>query len=290
MNYGIWRHENALGNSAEQVVNLSNFIKIKGDNQPVIYVEKEFQKYMAMCIPNAKIIFYELLENELDRLNEIQKMDKVYKYLQNIYMPDVYFNDNNLSYPSVWSDLSSQENTLRIPDSYVPVMSVDQKTICIQIREPNTYWKRVDGDNSDLERFVDKEIYFQVALHFANKGFKIIRIGDSKQTPMPSHENITDFALNPNRTMLDDLYISSKSKCFLSCDSGIWPAAYALGTNLIVSNVTSTMRKGVLYKPEIMDWMDRATIIPKKWHKKWFTGKYIDNSKEELIDAIDYYL
>jgi putative glycosyltransferase (TIGR04372 family) len=290
MNYGIWRHENALGNSAEQVVNLSNFIKIKGDNQPVIYVEKEFQKYMAMCIPNAKIIFYDLLENELDRLNEVQKMDKVYKYLENIYMPDVYFNDKNLNYPSVWSNLSGHDNTLRMPDSYVPVMNVDQKTICIQIREPNTYWKRVDGDNNDLERFVDKEIYFQVALHFANEGFKVIRIGDGKQTPMPTHENITDFALNPTRTMLDDLFISSKSKCFLSCDSGIWPMAYALGANLIVSNVTSTMKKGVFYKPEIMNWMDGATIIPKKWHKKWFNGTYIDNSKEELIEAIDNYL
>ena len=90
--------------------------------------------------------------------------------------------------------------------------------------------------------------------------------------------------------MLDDLYISSRSKCFLSCDSGIWPAAYALGANLIVSNVTSTMRNGILCKPEIMDWMDRATIIPKKWHKKWFTGKYIDNNKEELIGAINCYL
>lgn len=290
MNYGIWRHENALGNSAEQVVNLSNYIKKIGDLKPVIFVEKEFQMHMAMCIPNATIYFYDLPGSDLDKLNEIQKTDKVNKYLQNIHMPDVYFSDKSLTYPSVWSDLKNQDNSLILPDGYIPVMDVNEKTICMQIREPKTYWKRVDGDNNEVERFVDKDIYFQVALHFADKGFKVIRIGDSKQTPMPSHENIIDFALNPSRTMLDDLYISSKSKCFLSCDSGIWPAAYALGANLIISNVTSTMRKGVLYKPEIMDWMSSATIIPKKWQNSWFGGYYIDNTKEQLIKAIDSYL
>lgn len=290
MNYGIWRHENALGNSAEQIVNLSNFIKEKKDDQPVIYVEKEFQKHMAMCIPNAEIKFYALSGEELNKLNEIQKTEKVLEILKYIYMPDVYFSENALNYPSVWANLKNKKNELRIPDSYVPVIGVDEKTICIQIREPNTYWKRVDGDNFDLERFVNKDIYFEVALYFANRGFKVIRIGDSKQTPMPSHENITDFALRTSRTMLDDLYICSKSKCFLSCDSGIWPAAYALGANLIVSNVTSTMKKGSLYKPEIMNWMERATILEKKWQRNWLRGQYMDNRKEELIDAINKYL
>ena len=290
MNYGVWRHENALGNSAEQVVNLSNFIKEKNDSSPVIFVETEFQKDMAMCIPNSEIKFYDLSEDELTKLNEISNTNRIIKYLENIYMPDVYFDEYNLNYPSIWMNLKNKNNKLRIPSSYIPKIEADERTICIQIREPKTYWKRSDGDNYDLERFVDKKVYFEVALYFANRGFKVVRIGDRNQTPMPAHENIIDFALEINRTMMDDLYISSKSKCFLSCDSGIWPTAYALGASLIVSNVTSTMRKGTLYKPEIMNWMDNAVIKHKKWHKKWFRGEYIDNKKEELIDAINGFL
>ena len=290
MKYGIWRHENALGNSAEQIVNLSNFIKEKKDDHPVIYVEKEFQKYMAMCIPNSEIKIYDLTEDELNRLAEIKDTEKILNYLHDTYMPDVYFSNYDLNYPSVWKSLSKKKNELKIPDWYVPTVAVDEKTICLQIREPKTYWKRIDGDNYDVERFVEKEIFFEVALYFANRGYKVVRIGDSKQTPMPVHENIIDFALETERTMMDDLYISSRSRCFLSCDSGIWPAAYALGGNLIVSNVTSTMKKGIVYKPEIMNWMEKAVILSKKWHKKWFRGHYVDNSKEELIDAISRWL
>jgi putative glycosyltransferase (TIGR04372 family) len=285
MNYGVWRHENALGNSAEQVVNLSNFIKEINDPNPVIYVETEFQKHMAMCIPNAEIRFYELSEAELSKLNEIKNTKKISDYFKDIYMPDVYFSDYSLNYPSVWKNLTQKKNELRIPDWFVPKFDIDANTICIQIREPKTYWKRIDGDNCELDRFVEKEIYFEIALYFADKGYKVVRIGDSKQTPMPEHENIIDFALEKERTMMDDLYISSKSRCFLSCDSGIWPVAYALGANLIVSNVTSAVQK-----PEIMDWMDKAIVLPKKWKKKWFGGKYIDNSKEDLIDAINSWL
>ena len=61
MNYGVWRHENALGNSAEQIVNLSDFISEKNDLNPVIYVETEFQKHMALCIPNSEVKFYDLI-------------------------------------------------------------------------------------------------------------------------------------------------------------------------------------------------------------------------------------
>ena len=71
MKYAIWRHENALGNSAEQVVNLSAFIRDNKDTDPIIYVETEFQFYMTLCIPNVRyenVKYFDKNKLSLDKL------------------------------------------------------------------------------------------------------------------------------------------------------------------------------------------------------------------------------
>ena len=52
MKYGIWRHDDALGNSAEHVYGLAQYLDVNPDENPIIYVEHDFQKYFALCIPN----------------------------------------------------------------------------------------------------------------------------------------------------------------------------------------------------------------------------------------------
>ena len=84
MKYGIWRHENALGNSAEQVVNLSAFIRDNNDQNPIIYVETEFQFYMALCIPNVK--YENVLSN--DRYHIIQ-LSWVLHSISNVLSPTI---------------------------------------------------------------------------------------------------------------------------------------------------------------------------------------------------------
>ena len=51
MKYGIWRHEDALGNGAEHVINLAQFLAKNGDRSPEIFVENDWQRCMALCIP-----------------------------------------------------------------------------------------------------------------------------------------------------------------------------------------------------------------------------------------------
>ena len=81
----------------------------------------------------------------------------------------------------------------------------------ISIREHGTYWKRWDGSTCEPERFVNINNFFDIAFYYANKGFKVYRIGDSKQTPMPSHPNIIDLAKQINKRMLDDLFLLVKN-------------------------------------------------------------------------------
>ena len=54
MKYGIWRHENSIGNSAEHTIGLYKHLLRNPDPDPTIYVETEFQKWFVLCIPDIE--------------------------------------------------------------------------------------------------------------------------------------------------------------------------------------------------------------------------------------------
>ena len=295
MKYGIWRHENALGNSAEHTFGLARHLKRTGDNDAHIFVEKPFQKAFAMCIPGIK-------ESDISFFKDLKKMNYATPpwagfdnpELSDIYMPDAYPFEN--TYPASWSSLSDgPDETLIFPeDAYNNKHNLPEQAIVISIRESGTYAKRVDGAKSEPERFVDPLKFIALTLDYAEQGHTVVRIGDRKQTPMPKANNILDFALVDDRNMLDDLFLISKSKVFLSCDAGIWPMAGGMKSNLILSNVMSAVEK-----PAIVDWLppETSTVIYKRNEKLppsdknpkggWRTW---DNSFEQLRDAVDKYL
>lgn len=281
MKYGIWRHENALGNSAEQAVALSRFIKNNKDTNPVVYVEKEFQKYYAMCIPGV------LPENVkyFDNLPELDIGSSTWKgydnkNLKDILMPAPPYKFTK-GYPGTWYELCKtkpEEPDLIFPfEIYDNKHNLPQNTIVISIREQGTFYKRISGANEEPHRFVNPDTFFKVALHYANKNYTVIRIGDANQTPMPKHENIIDFALVSDRNMLDDLYLLSTCKVHLSSDSGVWPMTGGFKSNLVFSNFCNGTQATV-------DWLDKGTttILPKI--------NNIDNTFEQLVSAVDIYL
>ena len=91
-----------------------------------------------------------------------------------------------------------------------------------------------------------------------------------------------------DKSMMDDLFLISTCKAFVSCDSGIWPMAAAMKKNLVLCNVTSvfrldsdqveissgikTMKKA---KTSIVDWLPKKTtrILYKKFQ---FEEEYKD--------------
>lgn len=295
MKYAIWRHENALGNSAEHAYGLAKHLVRNNEVETCeIYCETEFQRAFALCIPDIRKEQVHLFEEgtfanfNLNRIGEIftEKLNNSPKY-HDIRMPDCYGHSNLPVYNATWQYLADEPDvTLRYPDHYHNsnyAMEWAKDCILMQIREPNTYWKRVDGANCEPERFVNKQTFFDIALHYANKGHKVVRIGDSKQTPMPEHENIIDFTKALDRTIMDDLYILSQCKVFLSCDSGIWPIAGGMKKNLVLSNVMSAVNK-----KEIVTWLPKETSIV---HFKEHDGRgRVDNSFEQLTESINHFL
>jgi putative glycosyltransferase (TIGR04372 family) len=283
MKYGIWRHENALGNSAEEIVNLNYFIQEAKDENPIIYVETEFQRDYALCIPNVKpenVLFYDK-EINLDNLH--LNKHKFQKQLEDIYMPHVYFSNFKLHYPSTWETIKTK-HTLVFPEKiYDNKHNLPKGAIVISVREPKTYWKRCDGDYCDIERYVNPQPFFEIALECAEAGYTVVRVGDNKQTPFPKHKNIIDFAFYNDRTMLDDLFLIYHSRVYLACDSGIWPMQGGFKKNLVLSNVTSSITGN---KPEVVNWLSKETtrVLFKK------QNPWRDNTKEELIENMNFFL
>jgi putative glycosyltransferase (TIGR04372 family) len=287
MKYGIWRHDDALGNSAEHVYGLSQYLNLNPDENAEIYVEHEFQKYFALCIPGITEKNIKFFPKVFDNLSVGDMMvvwnETLYKSdeFRDILMPSSYA-WHGKTYGGMWEDLTvSPETKLVFPKNiYENKHNIPENTIVIQFREENSFWKRIDGSNSEPSRFVDIKTFFEIALHYANLGYKVYRIGDKNQTPMPIHENKVDFAMFENKNILDDLYLLSKSKVFISTDSGLWPMVAGMKKNMVLTNMTSCR-----FKMSIVDWLPKETTIVH--FKKDFIH---DNTIDEIINSTNKFL
>jgi len=295
MKYAIWRHENALGNSAEHTINIAKHIKRINDKDPHIYVETDFQRCFALCIPGItpnRVHFFRpntfkdigTSKTVEHVMNENINSNEEYK---DIHFPTVYAYKNP-SYKGQWGDLKDDPDiTLKFPYKiYNNKHNLPSNAIVVHIRERGTYYKRWDGANAEPQRFVNPQIIFNVMIFFAEQGYPIIRLGDPNQTPAPKHPNIIDFTRVKNRNMLDDLYTIDQSSVFLSTDSGIWPMAGGMKKNLVLSNITS-----VFFNPR-EDYLDVVNWLPEETTTLLFKDRntFKDNNENELINAISNYL
>ena len=287
MKYGIWRHDDALGNSAEHVYGLAQYLEVNPDETPIIYVEHDFQKYFALCIPNItenNIKYFPKVFDNMDITSVVGRLqEKLYSTdeFKDILMPSAYAHHGK-TYGGLWEDLLLNPKTeLKFNDkNYKNIHNLPNDAIVLQFRETKTFWKRIDGDSSEPTRFVNIDTFFRIALHYANLGYKVYRIGDKNQTPMPAHENIVDFAKVENKTINDDLYLLSKSKLFISTDSGIWPMVGGMKKNMVLTNMTSCQNK-----TSIIDWLPKEST---KVHLK--REFFYDNTFEEIINSANKFL
>lgn len=299
MKYAIWRHENSLGNSAEHTIGLYKHLLRTKDSDPIIYVEHDFQRDFALCIPGIEPENIKYFEEKHCKLDSVPHD----KYSSDIYVPNVY--RDYTTYPASWADLiDNPECTLSFPHKHYKNKKLPKNTIVMHVRERNTFHKRVVGANEEPQRFVNPNTFFEIAEYYANKGIQVVRIGDKNQTPFPKHPNILDFAMEEERTMLDELYMISESRAYISCDSGIWPLVGGMKKNLVLSNITSIFypinvqvnngkRHLKVQKSAIIDWLPKETtsLLVKKVHINENNQMYfLDNSAEQIIQATKRFL
>lgn len=108
------------------------------------------------------------------------------------------------------------------------------RIITIHAREPG--FVHLPTPNHEHERFVDPKPFMELALHFAERGFKVVHIGDPACTPFPEHPNVLDAAHWPNKRLIHDLILIQSSELLVATDSGVWPIGVAFGTPTVLSN------------------------------------------------------
>ena len=279
LKFGIWRHENSIGNSAEHTIGLAHYMKANDINPSdvEVYVEHEWQKDFALCIDGINEDNIKFFEKEINyhTLQEKPHINDIYMPINDIHMPSVY--GFPLTYDCNWAYIEQQKHlniTLKFDsEAYENRFELPKDAIVLFHREEGTWWKRHDGDLAEPERFVEPEVFHKLAFYYADLGYKVIKIGDKNQIGLAGryssskfgaeheHPNIIDFTKyvefsndvqsmvtmeiiktnsRPLWTLKDYLYILQNCKAFVSCDAGIWPMAAAMRKNLVFCNVVST--------------------------------------------------
>jgi hypothetical protein len=230
----VFRHENALGNTCEQIINLATELKslMSAKNSITVFVEHAWQKELVSLIKNSdsfeiKILGEKLFDCYSNRWTTLQYFGK------DIYLPSYYAPPKFNSYNSGWEYLSSTN---------LPILEKirgEEFDVIIQFREKNRWVWRGEKKHPDISRYVKKRNIVRLISKLCNNGITVARIGSKNERPIFNHPNFTDTTLGTSLSLTSQVGLISNAKLFISSDSSIWPLGPALGTKTLVMNVTS---------------------------------------------------
>lgn len=311
MHYVIYRHDNAFGNSAEQVLCLAQDIKSRKPNEFKILVEQEWQKTFALLIPEVSESQVIVLGDEIKLAAEMSWELQGYKK-KDLYIPSYYAAPGTQKYDCGWEYI----NPISTPTlCYQGDQICPEVDVIIQFRERGTWDRRVDGRLSDPQRDAKTRTFRKLVRYFAKHGYTVGRIGDPNQQFLLKDKNFTDFARDHEQNLERDIQLISRAKLFISTDSALWPIAAGLGAPTLISNITSVFpyfRTHKLFryklfthqrrlflsrldceatKPEIFSWIKSNNVITLRKNIK-FIGVFNkgfaifrDNSLTEQLKA-----
>lgn len=311
MNYVIYRHDNAFGNSAEQVLCLAQEIKSKKTNEFKILVEQEWQKTFALLIPEVRESHVLVLGDEIKSAAEMNWELHGYNK-KDLFIPSYYANSATQKYNCGWEYI----NPISAPTlSYQGNRTCPEIDVIIQFRERGTWDRRVDGRLSDPQRDVKTRTFRKLARYFLKNGYTVGRIGDANQRFLLEDKSFTDFARDHEQNLERDIQLISQAKLFISTDSALWPIAAGLGAPTLISNITSVFpyfRTHKLFwyklfthqrrlflsradcaatKPEIFSWIKSNSVITLRKNIKFIgifnigLAIFRDNSFTEQLKA-----
>jgi len=192
----------------------------------------------------------------------------------------------------------------------VPVLrehgiEVTDPIIALHAREPG-YQHYIRPDH-ESERFVQVEIFIQLARHYLHRGFKVIRIGDPGSTPFPPQPGLFDAAHWAGKRLVHDAWLIEHAALLVATDSGIWPLGVALGTASVRSNschgqpALGTRRHWFPWEPghRVLNkrlFVDGREVTARegvrlfggeRWHAVEGKVRLEDNTLEQLTEAVE---
>lgn len=234
MTYIVFRHENAFGNTCEQIINLAILFKKENLNPEMvsIAVEHSWQKDLVDLIDESSKFNVLVLGDKLHESFQIGWAN-LPELIEDPILPSYYSSSKNKSYKAGWE---------WIEQSYLPVLKKlngKEFDVVIQFRVKDSWTWRGETGNTDLSRYVKQDNFIELIEQLCELGFRVARIGHGSNEKILEHPNFMDTTLIKEFTLKDQLELISNARLFISTDSSIWPLGPALGTPTIISNVTS---------------------------------------------------
>jgi putative glycosyltransferase (TIGR04372 family) len=153
-------------------------------------------------------------------------------------------------------------------------ISHKDKLVCFHIRESSYVQNRYKSDFSkgifdyQNKRNCNIEQFYPAMTYFANKGYKVLRMGRDMATKLPSlHENIIDYAAIHHDEFLD-IYISAHCDFFIGVDSGIDSLALIFRRPSLICNQVANF-------PTLLTWGTTKNIISFKLHYHKTQNRYL---------------
>lgn len=118
-------------------------------------------------------------------------------------------------------------------------ISLNAPIVTLHVRE-SAYKRSLDLPERPTDEMRNGDIgtYTEAVDSLVERGFTVVRIGDSTATPF-HREGVVDLAISPLRTEILELRCLAASRFFIASDSGPYMAAILLGVPTLAVNVTA---------------------------------------------------
>ncbi len=174
--------------------------------------------------------------------------------------------------------------------------------VCLHVRESgfrNDKGRR-EYRNSNIKNYIPaiKEI--------VSKGGWVVRMGDDSMTPLPEMKNVIDYPFTEFKSDFMDLFLIKNCRFFIGCQSGIFDVAKLFSKPTLLLNMYNWTFGGPLHIKDrgilkhIYSRKDNRYLSIKEmfsggWEMQNMNGivnnfVYVENSKEEIFDAVIEYL
>jgi len=180
----------------------------------------------------------------------------------------------------------------------------DARLVCIHAREGG--YKRgneiqdtkPETGRNDHARNARIESYLHAVDYLVQRGYTVIRLGDSSMTPL-RHPGVVDLATSPARTNLLEVYCLLRSDCMVAGESAYVNLIYLTNTPVLLVNVTEPISAYPIRAPGLFlhkTIVDKPTgrrltsfdLLGLDYHRRLRDTRrylYVDNSPEEILDA-----
>jgi len=157
-----------------------------------------------------------------------------------------------------------------------------------------------DRENNGF-RNADPASYITPIQYLISKGYTVVRLGDRVENLLPQMDGFVDYANSKFKSEEMDIYLITNCYFYLGTNSGIFDLAVLFRVPMVTVNVTEMLAAKPFHSYDVMIYkrirrLSDGIILPMEDYldlnapPSLHEFEFLDNSSEDIIDAIDQML